>query len=794
MQGSFPKQRQLRIIFFAAVFLGLSEVIARAQPSPSLEMKTTAMPTPIPLSEIASQTESTLRTISNIETTLSTDPITASVEKRLPGLTTEIELRGAEMAKYLAGAVPPELLHSMEIVLENYRNQLSSWNHDLTERSNILDGQIAQSNKLGHLWRITLQLPELSQAAPEILKRVQSLIELIDRTRQEAESVRKRDLILQGRVLGATTRLQAIAPAFEQAETSATKNLFVQDSQPLWRMRVEPGKDASRASLIPPASAALFKAYIKRTAVVVYLHIAVVVGLSISLFWLRRRVHQWTEEERSLQHAALLLDLPVPTAITISFLAFGSIYSLAPFLLRAILWGVLLISITLILRRLVNRALFPLLNALIVLYFVDQWRLLTALLPVFGRLVFAAEMLGATLFLIWFIQTKGSATVGDNPSTLFAQGIRFAIQICLIVFPVALLANIFGYVNFANLLAGGLIRSAYVGAAVYTAVRAIEGLVMLALWVRPLSLLRLVRVHRPTLHGRISAVVKLLAFIYWTSLTLDFLGLRTPPITRIEEILRTNLAIGNLSISLQQVLVFSATVWAAFALSRFLRFLLEEDVYSHWHLARGIPQAISALVHYAVLLIGFFVGLAVLGIDLTKVTILAGAFTVGVGFGLQTVINNFVSGLILLFERPIKVGDTIQIDTDIGEVRRIGIRACIIRTTDGSEVIVPNGTIIANKVTNWTGSDRYRAIELPIMVARGVTPQQVIGLLQRVAAEQPGITKEPLPQAYVVNVSSAAIGFILRAWTDQYEQWIQVRSDLAVAIDEALSRENIAVA
>ena len=86
-------------------------------------------------------------------------------------------------------------------------------------------------------------------------------------------------------------------------------------------------------------------------------------------------------------------------------------------------------------------------------------------------------------------------------------------------------------------------------------------------------------------------------------------------------------------------------------------------------------QAISTIIHYAVLLLGFFVALAVLGVDFTKVTILAGAFTVGVGFGLQTVINNFVCGLILLFERPIKVGDVVQVDTDIGEVRRIGIRA-----------------------------------------------------------------------------------------------------------------------
>jgi small-conductance mechanosensitive channel len=249
-----------------------------------------------------------------------------------------------------------------------------------------------------------------------------------------------------------------------------------------------------------------------------------------------------------------------------------------------------------------------------------------------------------------------------------------------------------------------------------------------------------------------------------------------------------------LSISLQQVLVFLATVWAAFAISRFLRFILDEDIYYHWHLSRGIQQAISTMVHYAVLLIGFLVSLAALGVDLAKVTILAGAFTVGVGFGLQTVINNFVCGLILLFERPIKVGDIIQIDTDVGEVRRIGIRACVIRTMEGSEVIVPNGSIISNKVTNWTLSDRYRALEVSVTVARGAAPEHVIELLQRVGANQPAVTKEPAPQAYVINFAFAAVSFNLRVWTDRYEDWVRVRSDLSVAVDEALTRENIAIA
>ena len=783
----------IRIGSVIAFCLGLSGAVAGAQQFSSAETKPSPTFSPIPLSEIASHAESTTRFVQSIETTLSKDRVTATVEKSLPPLTSEIELREAEMAKYLAGVIPLELLHSMEVVLQRYGDQLSSWNNDLTERAKILNGQIAQLDRLSKIWKSTLTLPQLSKTAPEIPERVQGLIDLIGRTEQAAESLRERDLTLQGHVLEATARLQSVAPAFEQAQADAVKNLFVQDSSPLWRLGVEQRREKSQASLIPAASLALLITYIRREPAVFVLHAAIILFFFLVISWLRRGVHKWTEEESSLRRVAPVFNLPFSTAITLSFLIMGSIYSMAPFLLRAILWGVLLIAISFILRRLIDRALFPILYALIVLYFVDQLRLITALLPL-GRLVFSAEMLGGNLFLIWLIWSRRSPTVGVNTTKLFARAIRLAIQIGLVVFPLTLLANVFGYVNFANLLWGGALRSAYVGANVFVALRIVEGLVIISLGTRPLGLIRVVRRNRPMLQRRIRGVTVFLAFVYWASLTLDFFGLRTPLITGTEEVLRANLAIGSFSISLRQVLVFVATVWAAFAVSRFLRFLLEEDIYHHWHLARGVPQAISTMVHYAVLLTGFFVGLAVFGVDLTKVTILAGAFTVGVGFGLQTVINNFVCGLILLFERPIKVGDIIQIDTDIGEVRRIGIRACVIRTTDGSEVIAPNGTIISNKVTNWTLSDRYRAIEVPVTVARGAAPQHVIEVLKRVAVNHPGVTKEPVPQAYAVSFSSNTVIFNLRAWTERYEDWVQVRSDLSVAVDEALVHENITLA
>jgi potassium-dependent mechanosensitive channel len=790
-------KRTICIGLVLTFYWALSGDIARAQqtspstpkPSPAIEA-----PTPIPLSQIAAEEQTTAQTVRDVEANLSTNQLTASIEERLPQVATEIELRMNEMTKILASRLPLELLRYLANATQTMHDELATWNRELTQHAKTLDDQIARLTTLNKTWTATLQLPELSKAAPEIPKRVEGLINAVTRAQQEVESLRERDLTLQGRVLEATTELQIASSAIEQAQTNAIKNLFIQDSPPLWGIFANSPTETSRAPAAWRTSLNVALTYISRQPMTFLVHALVILVLIGVMHWLRRGVRKWTEEEPNLQRAAPVFDLPVSTAITLSFLIAGPIYSLAPLLIRALLGAAVLIPTALILRRLIDRTLYPIVAALLIFYFVDQVRMLSVVLPPSGRLIFAAEMLGGIIFLTWLIRGKHSPAVAAKTQDRFTRAMRRATQVGLILFSAAFLANVFGYVNLAFLLGSGTLRSAYVGAALYVALRIVEGLIIISLEARPLALMRIVRLNRSMLQRRICAVAAALAFLYWLSLTLDFFALRTPLITEIEAALQATLTIGSLSISLGQVLVFAVTAWASFAVSKFLRFILEEDVYHHWRLERGIPQAISTMVHYIILVIGFFIALAALGVDLTKVTILAGAFTVGVGFGLQTVINNFVCGLILLFERPIKVGDVIQIDADVGEVRRIGIRACIIRTADGSEVIVPNGTIIANKVTNWTFSDRYRAVEIPVTVARGAPPQRVIEVLKGVAASHPTVAKEPAPQGYVLGFGPASTTFQLRAWTDRYEDWIQVKSDLSVAIDDALVRENITLA
>jgi small-conductance mechanosensitive channel len=184
--------------------------------------------------------------------------------------------------------------------------------------------------------------------------------------------------------------------------------------------------------------------------------------------------------------------------------------------------------------------------------------------------------------------------------------------------------------------------------------------------------------------------------------------------------------------------------------------------------------------------IGSILGLGMLGMDLTRVSVLAGALGVGIGFGLQSVVNNFVCGLILLFERPIHVGDTIEVGELLGEVRRIGFRASTVRTFKGSDIIVPNTQFITANVTNWTFSDRLRRIDLPVGVSYASAPQRVIELLEELARSNRKILQHPAPQCLFVNYGDSSINFELRAWTEQFADFAAIRSELNSAIYDAV--------
>ena len=226
----------------------------------------------------------------------------------------------------------------------------------------------------------------------------------------------------------------------------------------------------------------------------------------------------------------------------------------------------------------------------------------------------------------------------------------------------AALAAAFGYVELADFVGGGALFLVYAGIGVLAFRVAFGGALWLALVKSPLAWLRAIERNASRLESAINRMIEVLAIVLWFAFALQRFELLDPALAAVGSVLDARLQAGELNLSVGRVLGFVAVVFGAWLTSRVVVFALEEDVYPRMNLARGVPYALSTLVRYGLLLAGFFAALATLGLDLTRLTVLVSAFGLGLGFGMQQIINNFVSGLILLFERPVQVGDLVQIE------------------------------------------------------------------------------------------------------------------------------------
>ena len=400
-----------------------------------------------------------------------------------------------------------------------------------------------------------------------------------------------------------------------------------------------------------------------------------------------------------------------------------------------------------------------------------------------GQGILALEAVAGIVVLGWLLVygARRAARGLGQTSTLR----RLVAAFVLFSLAIGLIAAVFGYMRLARLTIPGVFAGGALALELYASAQVAMGLIVYALRLWPLRLLHMVQHHRDLMERRIYRLLLWLVAAGWLIRYLDYLGLLDPAWSLATAFLNTRLERGSISTSVGDIVAFFLTVLGAYLLSAFIRFVLEEDVYPRTRIATGQSYAVSSLLNYTILAVGFFLALAVLGMDLTKMTVLAGAFGVGIGFGLQSVVNNFVSGLILLFERPIHVGDTVQVGSLQGRVRRIGIRASIVRTMQGAEIIVPNAQLITEQVTNWTLSDQLRRLDLPVGVNYGSEPKKVIELLETVARAHPKVLQDPAPRGLFMSYGDSSINFELRAWTEQTNS-VQVHSDLTVAIYDAV--------
>ncbi len=251
--------------------------------------------------------------------------------------------------------------------------------------------------------------------------------------------------------------------------------------------------------------------------------------------------------------------------------------------------------------------------------------------------------------------------------------------------------------------------------------------------------------------------------------------------------------VGGQLISLQVVWIFLMVLIIGYLLTRIGKVILNQYVFPHTKMDQGLKSSALKIVSYCGVGLTFLVAISLAGIDLTNLAIVIGALSVGIGFGLQEVVSNFISGLILLFERPIKEGDWIEVGSTSGTVRKISVRSTTIETFDRAEVVVPNKDLMATAVKNWTLGTRIGRIILPVGVAYGSDVSKVQEILLEIATEHPAVSDDPAPSVAFMRFGADALEFDVRAVLTDVNFMISARSELNVTIAKRFEEEGIEI-
>ncbi|MGA2552567.1 MAG: mechanosensitive ion channel domain-containing protein [Burkholderiaceae bacterium] len=755
-----------------------------------------APPSPISVSEVAVDAQQVQGRLGDIQDTLQNDHSDEFAADDLDAALQVNSVRIREARRLLNARPSLETLRGLESGWQGDLKNITSMTHELTRRATTYDSRLDELSKLSAIWQATGKAASAAGAPQEVNDRIDETIKAIAKTRALIESRRTRVLALQSKAADLAMRIDQTRDSIADESRRAVGRLVLRDSQPMWRAAF--WQALSQSSLIAGQDSATsplaaMKDFFGPKSERVAFHLAITLAIVVGLFVARRKVRGWADEA-DLKRAAQVFETPIATGLVIGLVLADFIYPGAPLVFREGLGLVGLIPIVVILRRLIEPSLYPILYALAGFYLVDRLRGLAATAHALSRLILLIELgAGLALLLPALRRSRRAAAGATQRPSRRRRLLHLAAWIGLVIAALALVAELLGFAELGGLVGSVLLRAAYLALVLYALVRVIDGLVTGLSQLPPLSYLSMFRDHRPLICSRIALTLAWGAGLLWVLAIVNALGLWDAASDALDAVLAAAIHIGTIAISVQKLVGFVVAMFGALYIARFVSFLLDEEVFPKMRMERGLPYLISTMMRYTILFCGFVFGLAALGIDMTKFTILAGAFSVGLGFGLQNIVNNFVSGLIVLFERPMKIGDVVQFGDVLGQVERIGIRASVIRSANGAEVIIPNGTLISSNLTNWTFSNKSRRLDVQIQVALDADPDRVKSLLVEAARSHSDVSQNPPPLALLTKLGPDTLEFELRVWSDAATDWARIRSDLVSTIEAALKRDAISL-
>jgi small-conductance mechanosensitive channel len=757
--------------------------------TPDLPAAIPEQPMAIPLPDVAARSLELGQKLRDAAAKLPTreqlDSVETSVAEMEPNLATKLD----EVDALLAGSPNSLQVREEENFWRGMIAYSSGWQQQLLRWSKDAQATLATLDEQEPAWTATYEANKGNHELAPVLTLLQANLTELQKVRKQAQESLRASVNLQIKVGALDETANGVLARLTATHTKLKGHLLDRDSLPIWKagMRRQVGEGASMFLSAHSRWISVFTFLSERAGALVFLALVMVVSMALArrAYHLTRNKQPTDELEadayRILKHW-LAVGLLLPMAIG---------YVVAPSAPVTVLGLVILVSFFPILIILP-----PLLNPRfrVVLYFFGVLYAISWLIAWFGL---PPSIRRETEYLLRILLFAGLFYLTNPFQPNTDKGWRrvpvWGIRTLLLFVGTAIVADTFGYTKLAHYLSLAGIYGTILGICVFTAWRVLVLFLVVGLRSPSAEKLAVVRLHRNGITRWAPRILAWAGALIWCAGAFDLLGIKEPLYARLNALLDFHVAGQATGATLGGVLGFFLILAVGYAVASAVRFFFREEVFRHFHLSRGLPELIASIIYYLLMVFVVLMAVNAGGIELNKFTVLTGAFGVGIGFGLQNIINNFVSGLILQFERPIHIDDILEVDTNTGKVTRIGIRSSTIRTFQGAEVIIPNATLISSKVINWTLSESQRRRELPVGVAYGSDPGVVLKILIQAAARHELVLTKPEPMAYFKGFGESSLDFELHFWVMQENNGMQITSEVALAVMKSLTGAGIEI-
>ncbi len=483
-----------------------------------------------------------------------------------------------------------------------------------------------------------------------------------------------------------------------------------------------------------------------------------------------------------------ILHHPLATGLFVAVSSLSFLYATPYGLWRLLLWSLAAFSAAVLISGLLRNPL-----KIFMVFLLSSLFVLSLALQIFAlpqplyRLYLALLSLAGIPLLLRLAQKNIRAHGGQ------IGGFTITLRAGAAVLLVAFVAQCGGYSNFSSRLIEASVQTVFLGLFAAMAIRLGHGGIEFFWNQHVFRNQRFFARFGHEIAERLKGLLKVFVVVFAGLQLLAVWGIFDTAAEAWDDLLDIGVSWGENEFSVKMVLLAGVALYASVVVSKMIGSLLETEFLPRSGLDRGLGDSIRKLLHYALITIGFLFAVSLMGVELKNFAVLAGAFGIGIGFGLQNIINNFVSGLILLFERPIKVGDMVVLGTDWGTVQKIGLRSTIVETFDRSEIIVPNSQLIAERVTNWTLSNSMARAIVPVGVAYGSDMDRVMAILSEAAQQHEDVLADPAPSPIFIGFGDSSLNFELRVWISDVNKRLTVRSDLGLYIDRRFREEGVEI-